>query len=194
MQKLDNLAKWQAIAGGDVILLGKETARTVKIHVNAPVETRLFYTCPGEPAKFLATVKGRDTVMFNHKGPMEVSPDNDIYFYTSENETIHNTGSGAEKLTKIMERQPRDPRFEAMAHQMMMNVNRRLAQQQSEYEGLLKQERAARKKADEKAAADRHAKDAPKDNEGGSEKKAASDKGADDKKSPAPKEKAEAAE
>lgn len=150
MQKLDNLNKWSELTEKDVLSLPKETARTVKIYVNAPQETRLYYVTPGNKPAFLALVKGRDVVVFNHKGPLEVSADAPINVYTSENEVIHVEGINP-KLTKIMERAPRDPRFEAMAQQMMANVNRRMDQQRKEYEALLKRkdaENAAAKKAE----------------------------------------------
>jgi len=140
MQRIDNLSKWRELAPGEVLEFDRKGHRKIKVEVNAPQETRLYVEKPGGPVKFIALVKGRDTISFAIDGKYSLHCDATIWMHASEMETSHGPAS-ADKFTKIMQRQPRNYEMELMQRRVMENVNKRLDAQAGEYEKALKAER-----------------------------------------------------
>lgn len=150
MQKLFNVDKWTRLIEGDAIQFANPKARNVRLEVNAPVETALYYidTETGE-TYFLALVKGRDTLEFGTIGPYSITlQTGECSIYTADGTDISQTVVAPVIFTKIMERRRRNPELEYIAATMQRNMERRLEQQAVELENLF-----ARRAADAAALA-----------------------------------------
>jgi predicted HNH restriction endonuclease len=78
-----------------------------------------------------------------------MSADSELYFYTSENYTVH-AESVSKTFTKPARRQERNPELERIVHQAMSNERRRNAQQFDELQRIHDEEMQAIKEANAK--------------------------------------------
>lgn len=129
-QILKNLDKWEHAVSGQAIRFPLDQSRRVTLDVNAPFDTRLYYTRPGkakaEPV-FLALVKGLDRVVFHIDHAFDLVGDADFSLYSSEFEETSFV-SDEETFTTIVERRQRNPELEYIAEVMERNMQKRLAQ------------------------------------------------------------------
>lgn len=142
MINLFSLRDWTSLAEGEVLELKKKRHRSVKLHVNAADDTRLFFVTPGDEPRLLARVCGLDVIAFNHEGQIDIVSDGPILIRTADNERVHTKADG-EKFTRIMERAPRNPEVEAIYRTMYTNMERRLAAQTAEMQRVFAQEARA---------------------------------------------------
>jgi hypothetical protein len=162
MQRIDDVERWTDLEQGEIIELRKAKHRQIKLRVNAPEETRIWYKLEGDKAKFLALVKGIETVVFAAKGAIDLFADGLLNYQCSEKEGYVGRTMG-EKFTKIIERQARNPEFERMQYHMMQNVNRRFEAQQKEFDMEMQRRDAEYAKKLEQANAKPKAEDSPPD-------------------------------
>lgn len=83
--------------------------------------------------QFLAAPDGRDVVEFVAGGDVKITTDDDdVYFYTAENEPTFTINEDAEVFTQIAQRAARNPEMEHMLYLQQINMERRFAQQEAE--------------------------------------------------------------
>lgn len=155
--KLKNLDKWLPLASGEVVTLGggdPSDSRKVRLEVNAPYEVRLYIGI-NEEQRFLALVKGLETVEFFVRGQVDIHSDGDVALYTAEFETVSFYVPEATTFTKIAERRHRNPELEYVMHRMTENMERRMAIRDREVENL----RAAMEAQQNVRAAETHVSD-----------------------------------
>ena len=139
MQRLHNIEKWFQVAAGKAVNFGGSTEpRFVRLDVNSEGPARLFYADGDGDMRFLASVDGRDVVEFRSTGEFSITVDgSDVWMYTIDGEDISFKIPDAVKLTKLIERRPRDPALELMQYQMKRNMDARMQQIQDEMERKL---------------------------------------------------------
>ena len=155
MQKIFNLGKWFELPRDARLQFTTDRPRTVRFEVNAPVETRLYVaTDIGAQAdglcRFLALVKGRDTIEFSADGAFSLLADDDgqeaVWVFTADGDDVSIQLDAPETFTKIVERRRRNPELEYMVAVMERNVNARLAQQAAEFERRLQRGQEAERR------------------------------------------------
>lgn len=139
MQRLFNVSKWKPLREGSALRFEGARPRFVRLEVNAPQAVGLYLQEQetGE-ALFLARVVGRDTVEFHVGGAFTLVSDGEAYVYSADGEYIHAEATDPEIFTRIAERQRIPPEIVHMQRMMNANIERRLAAQRAEFEGLLR--------------------------------------------------------
>lgn len=139
MQRIRDISKWLIVHAGSKLEFPNEKPRHVRIEVNAPTEARIDYIAPDGEVKFLALVKGRDTVEFETEGAFALTCDaEELYVYSAEAEIVHSTIEAPESFTRIMQgRRVRNPELEALMHQMNRNFERQLEKQARIYGSII---------------------------------------------------------
>lgn len=128
MIKLDSLSRWMPLKVGDTLVLEGDIHRRIRLHVNSPKRSSLFFVNEDGEVQFLAAPVGRDVVEFAAAGTLKISTDDeDVYVYSSETEQTCTIIPDAETFTKIAERAARNPDIEYLMHQQQINLNRRFA-------------------------------------------------------------------
>lgn len=145
VQRIFDVKKWTRLEEGQVLGFKSERPRVLRLDVNSPGDSELFYIDAAGEVVFLALVRGRDTVEFVTDGPFSLSVSgNDCMVYTQDgDETVH-TALDSPSFTRIVERRARNPEFEAMQWAMMENINRRLDKQKEDLERVYRRREAAR--------------------------------------------------
>lgn len=138
MQRMFQLTDWvEVLDGGKLPLPGE--ARKIVLQVNAPQETVLTISLEdlGSPEKFLALVKGRDTLEFYVPGNVNIRVDGDCYFTGTEmGEPAYEVDDDPEIFTRVAVRKQRNPELEALMHKQTLNFQRMLNQQLDERDKL----------------------------------------------------------
>lgn len=149
MQRLFALSQWAFLAAGAGNHYPGQLARTVRLEVNAPVETGLYIvpydeqTGEQKEPVFLALVKGRDLVEFSADYAFDLVPQDDLYILTVDGQLTHVEVEDAVSFTKIVERKRRDPVLEQMMWEANRNMEARLAQQSEHLTRMFAAEAAA---------------------------------------------------
>lgn len=137
MQRMFNLDKWERLKEGEGLEFSNPRPRNVRLEVNAPVRTALYVVDPEGEVHFLALVEGRDTVEWGSSGAFQLTVEGaDVMVYTADGADIAQRVIAPVIFTKIAERRRRNPELEYIAHQMQLNMERRLEQQAGELEQL----------------------------------------------------------
>jgi len=129
MQVVGDFNDWKAIGKGDQYDLPGSRVRAVTLEVNsaAAVAAYVVYHDDGS-VNFLARVCGRDKVRFIARGKtsivMEPVDGGTLYIYTRDGDVIHIQPTVKDAFTKYHERQPFDPKYEAMLALVRENARR----------------------------------------------------------------------
>lgn len=176
MQRIFDIKKWVRLEEGQVLSFDITKPRQVRVEVNSPGDSELYYIDANGEVVFLALVRGRDVVEFISDGAFKLSVQgNDCMIYTPDGAKIAHIATDAETFTRIVERRARNPEFERMQYEMMLNINRRLELQKHELERSYRRREVARDKELAAAALSRGADDesAPDGDDGSSDSSAA---------------------
>lgn len=128
MMRIGDTKLFQMVAGGSAALFPHDRPRTVRFTVMCPVETVIDLLeldadgMPSDTSIFTFPVKGLEDVEFVAAGAFAVSADTAFFLKSVDGTAVHVEAIDAETFTQITERQPRDPRFEAMQAAMMANT------------------------------------------------------------------------
>lgn len=152
MQRLHNISKWFEVGMGKAVHFGNPAPRFVRLDVNAPEPTSLYYADGNGEVTFLARVVGRDVIEFRSDGEFSITADDGklVNLYTIDGEDISFSIPDAVKLTKLVERRQRNPELELMQHMMNRNLENRLNAMRDEMARVLDQSIAAASKPAEK--------------------------------------------
>lgn len=155
MQRLHNVDKWFEVGMGKAVHFGNPEPRFIRLDVNAPEPTALYYADGNGEVTFLALVTGRDVIEFRSYGEFSIQVDEDklINMYSIDGEDISFRIPDAVKLTKLVERRARNPELELMQHMMNRNLESRLNAMRDEMARILHQSAEASKPAAEKPKA-----------------------------------------
>lgn len=144
MQRLFNIDKWQNLKEGDALAFSNPRPRNVRVEVNAPTKSSLYYVDPEGEVIFLALVEGRDTIEFGSTGAFQLTVEGaPVMVYTADGADISMKPVSHGSFTKIVERRRRNPELEQIAALMQRNMERRLEQQSAELEQLFTRRAAA---------------------------------------------------
>lgn len=145
--RIHDVKKWARLEEGQVIGFTSDKPRQVRIEVNSPGDSELYYVDSAGEVTFLALVRGRQTVEFTTDGAFSLSVQgNDCMVYTPDGDDIAHYALDSESFTRIVERRARNPEFERMQWEMMANINRRLDRQKHELEQSYRRREAARER------------------------------------------------
>lgn len=131
MQRISNIDKWMLVPSDKSVYFAGDRRRKVTLDVNAPTETGLYVVSKGEP-RFLALVKGRDTVEFYVDGPFGLISSSECYVYTVDGQGVTFEAVDASSFAVVREKRERNYELEVIAARMAENMNRRLEQQADE--------------------------------------------------------------
>lgn len=132
MIKLDSLSRWSHLPKGDILTLTGDTERRIRLNVNCPKRIRLYVVNEFGELQFLASPDGRDVIDFAACGNIQITTqDDDVYFYTAENEPTFSIFPDAEIFTRIAERAARNPDLDHMLYLQQINMERRFAQMEA---------------------------------------------------------------
>ncbi len=135
MIKLDSLSRWSHLPKGDILTLTGDTERRIRLNVNCPKRITLYVMNEYGELQFLASPDGRDVIDFAAGGNVKITTeDDDVYFYTAENEPTFSIFPDAETYTRIAERAARNPDLEHLMYLQQINMDRRFAQMQGQFE------------------------------------------------------------
>lgn len=135
MIKLDSLSRWSHLPAGSKLVLAGDAERRIRLNVNSPKRISLFVIDDNGEFKFLASPDGLDVIDFAAGGNVQITTnDEDVYFYTSENEPTFSIFPDAEIYTRIAERAPRNPDLEHMMYLTQINMEKRFAQMHGQFE------------------------------------------------------------
>lgn len=135
MQRLHNVDKWFEVAAGKAVNFASAEPRKVRLDVNSEGVSNLFYADGNGVVTFLAAVQGRDVIEFSSTGEFSIQVEgDDCWMYSIDGEVISFVIEDAVKLTKLIERRPRDPALELMQYQMRRNMDERMQQIRDEME------------------------------------------------------------
>lgn len=148
MQRMFNLSKWMQLEEGTGMAFPGLRPREVRLEVNAPDEVRLFAleenALNGEP-RFLALVKGRDTIGFYTAGRFSlVVEGGSCSIYTADGDDISFVNLEPVVFTRIAARRKRNPELEYIAALMQRNLEKRLEAQSHELQRLFEGREKAR--------------------------------------------------
>lgn len=139
--KLNSIARWRP-AQEKVLTFEGHGARRIRLHVNSPGTTLAWLVHDKGELQFLARVDGFQTIEFHAEGNVSISLDgNDVWWSCAETEPTHVEIVDPHIFTKIANRRHRNPELEEIEYRMMMNMERRLASQQAEFEEALARRR-----------------------------------------------------
>lgn len=129
MIKLDSLSRWAHLKKGDVLTLHGGAQRRIRLEVNSPKRSSLYFVNDDGETIFLAAPDRRDVVEFAAGGNVRLTTDDDdVFIYTSEREPTFTIIEDAVVFTKIAERSARNPDLEHMMYLQQINMDRRFAQ------------------------------------------------------------------
>ena len=144
MQRIMNVDKWQVMQAGKAVPFASADARRVRLDVNAPAESTLWYIDGNVETTFLALVIGRDVIEFFAVGEFSIGCEGgDCWCYSIDGEDLSFSIPDAVSFTKVVERRPRNPEFELMRYEMQRNMQRMMDKQRDELGRILSQQRAA---------------------------------------------------
>lgn len=153
-QQMMNLSKWKWLTEGELARFTGIKPRAVRLDVNAPDKIKMFIRYDdGEPV-FLALVEGRDRIEFGVDGAFDLYIEGgECAFYTVDGSDWSVEKVDHRSFTRIMERRVRNPELEKLMHLQQVNLERRLAQQERDFEKRLERrlnvERDIRRRAEE---------------------------------------------
>ena len=145
MQRLHNVDKWFQVEAGKAVNFGASTEpRHVRLDVNSEGVSYLYYADGDGVTRYLARVEGRDVIEFRSTGEFSITVEgSDVWMYTIDGEDLSFKIPDARKLTKLIERRPRDPALELMEYQMRRNMDERMRAIADEMERRLNRHIAA---------------------------------------------------
>lgn len=139
MQRLFNVSKWSRLVEGGALSFESNRPRVVRLEVNSRMPVGLYLLdVPSGATMFLATTCGRDTVEFHCGGNFSLVSDGECYIYTADGESIHHESPDPVIFTRIADRRGVPPEIRAITETMNRNLERRLAQQASEFNAILR--------------------------------------------------------
>lgn len=134
MQRIYNLDKWALLEEGKRLSYVNSRPRKVVVEVNAPSEVLLYLVEDGKP-RFLALVKGRDTVEFYPDGAFDLTCEGGaVYVYTADGDDVSMEALDERTFTRIVERRPRNLELELMQRAAAENTRRLLEAQRQDME------------------------------------------------------------
>lgn len=136
MQRMFNVMKWKRLTEGQALHFKNPRPRAVRLEVNARTRTGL-YLDEKKDVVFLAVVDGRDTIEFFTQGEFTLVCDGDCMVYTIDGEYGHHVAVDPVIFTRLADRPSLAPELQAIQRAMQLNVERRLAQQQQDFERVL---------------------------------------------------------
>lgn len=146
MQRIFNVDKWATLEVGKSIGFPSHRPRVVRLETNSRDEVALYLATDDDEIRFLALVKGRETVEFVSPGKFALLCEGgSVNLYTADGDDISFVNLAPVIFTKIAERRKRSPELEYIAAMMQANLNRRMEQQRNELEALF--ERRERERA-----------------------------------------------
>lgn len=133
MQRIFNMEKWQQVPDGQSVNFGHNEPRRIRIDVNAPVATGVYYADGNGVITFIARVIGRDVLEFFAGGEFALSVEGGpLWISTVDGEDISFEPSTMPTLTKLAERRPRNPEFELMQYHANRNIELRMERMRRE--------------------------------------------------------------
>lgn len=140
MQKIYDLKTWIELPESQRLEFSSDRPRTVRFEVNAPKEAALYVAGDDGELRFLALVKGRDTIEFSADGAFSLMAEGDqlqaVWIKTADGDDVSVEHDAPDNFTKIVERRRRNPELELLVAKAMANQERRLAQQEAEIRAL----------------------------------------------------------
>lgn len=114
--------------------------RTVRLTVNAPYETRIFYQykdTDGEAREeFIALVKGLELVEFVATGDFMLCADATCYVRSTDGDDVALRYPDARSFTQVTERRPQNPELERFMHMMRINEQRRMQHHEAQLQRM----------------------------------------------------------
>jgi len=145
MQRIGNIDKWFLVEQDKAITFANPEPRRIRLDVNSPSPSQLFYSDGNGEITFLANVHGRDVIELRADGEFSVTVQGaDCWMYTIDGEDLSFSIPDAVTLTKLIERRARNPELELMQHMLNQNIERRLNAQRDELDQLWNRREAAR--------------------------------------------------
>jgi len=130
--KLGYIEQWEVV--GEGFFLPEEKPRRVKIDVNVEGTAKFYGHGKDGVIFYLGQVTGRNTLELAVDGSLKVTAEgSDAWFKCQE---VHQRpkATANETFTKVANRKERNPELERMMHIMTLNVDKRMAQMQSDHE------------------------------------------------------------
>lgn len=147
--KLNSIARWSELPPEASVVFEGRKARRIRLHVNSPGLARFWLIEDGKE-RFLGAVERCDVIEFVASGDVEIATkDSDVWYYCAEHEPTHTKILDPKIFTRIAERRTRNPELELMMHQMQVNLERRLAAQNFEFNSRMEAALAAREARNE---------------------------------------------
>lgn len=144
MIRIHDIESWRALGGKAKLPLPGTRPRRIRLEVNAPDFVRLHLVDAHGEIRFLALVRGRDTIEFSIATTTAVMADGECYVMTADGDAIHQTVEAPQTFTKIMERRPRNHDLERVLHESQANTRRLLEQQAAHFQSMLERGLASR--------------------------------------------------
>lgn len=142
--RIHNVGKWSPLGVGNVLNLKGEQFRKVRVDVNCEQPTAFHIVEGGELGRltFVGVVTGLETLEFSISGGDQVhltaASDGEVWYFTNDGDSHANEDLEAVSFTQVMpQRAQRNPEMERMMWRMEQNMNRRLQQQQGEFEAMI---------------------------------------------------------
>lgn len=158
VQRIFNVTKWMQLEEGKVCSFSNPRKRIVRVDVNSPGDSELYYVGADHETRFLALVRGRDMIEFTSDGAFSIAVNgNDCWIHTPDGEDISHEVLDPIIFTRIAERRARNPELMAIEARMMQNIFRRMEAMKLEAESYA--ERAQRRYEHQREHADRLARE-----------------------------------
>lgn len=134
--RIHNLGKWKVLQPGQMLPLGGEVQRRVRLDVNCPAPTRFEAVDDENAVTFLGIVQGLETLEF-HASPgliVSATSEDDIWYFTSDGEQIGTEDLDTVSFTTLENRRERNPELERMMQRAQENMLAREAALSDEME------------------------------------------------------------
>lgn len=145
--KLNALDRWHPLPAGNAVKFQKisDNGRTVRLIVNCAAQTTFHVEDEMGPRLLVTVPAGLETIEFSAAGEFAVFADEaagEVHYQTAEGEPTFATIVDPVIFTRIATRRARNPEMEELMHRMQANMERRLAQQSTEFEAALERHRS----------------------------------------------------
>lgn len=154
MQRIGQLTDWRYLEAGKMVEFNANRVRRVRLHVNAPDETKLYVVKPDGETAFLALVRGLDVVEFVVGGSFAILAEGaGLNWFSQEGTNRHAVVPDPAVFTRIHERREKNYEVLLMERVMRQNMEKRMAKQMAEMERRLSEREAAANAALDKRTA-----------------------------------------
>lgn len=137
--KIGNVSKWSRLPIASALELSGETPRKVRLELNTTMPTHVVAIDNKDQERFLAMVNGLETLEFITDGPVAIActTEGEVWYFTQDGDNDAIELPLEVPFTKIAQRRHRNPELELLMYKQQQNIERRLAQQQNEFEERL---------------------------------------------------------